>query len=531
MKNGYGSDFSSMNRRQFGKILAGSAGGFALGLSGCRSISDPLVHPKAEERLYETGAPISGALTVDVVVVGAGLSGLTAARMLAKQNKTVLLLESRDRIGGRMYLKSTLDGAVLDMGGQWVGDSQEAILNLLDELRISRFLSYAEGRSIHSWNGVKTSFDGDVAKLLEGNCSKPNLSTFADKRACIAPQTPLSGCARNNAQTNLWNKFISLSQSLSPDRPWQANGAKILDEMTFQSWLESEGAGKYSRWLGGMLSRIGGSGGFEPDEVSLLHMAWTQRVAPQSEAPEKWLINGGAGQIPAILANQLKKSIVLSAHVHAIEQNSTGVTIRTRGLKVRAKRVIVAVPPPLRAGIAFSPALPPTHSGFIQRSPMGSISKVHAVYPDAFWRKQCLSGVGVGNLQSCEFIADSSPESGKPGILTSFVAGERNIELSNKSIAEVKNLVLTDFAQFLGPEVWKPAQFIHIDWNKEKWTSGAFTTYLPPGVWSTYGNGWRDPVRHIFWAGTETSERWPGYFDGAVRAGLRTAEEVRQSLL
>lgn len=526
----HNNEFFDLSRRKFGRILVGGVGSFALGIPGCRSATDHLTKPNKQERWYTTGKSIQGRYKVDIVVVGAGLSGLTAARILTKQKKNVLLLEARDRIGGRMYLENTLNDAVLDMGGQWVGDSQIAILHLLEELRINRFLSYGVGRSIHSWNGVKTAFDGDVARLLEGNCRKPYLANFEDERACLTTKNSLADCTGNKEQERIWRKFITISQSVSPEEPWKTKDAKLLDAITFQTWLENQGAKVYSQWLSGMLSRIGGSGGFEPSEVSLLHMAWTQRVAPQSDAPEKWLIDGGAGQIPAMLANDIHNHIVLSAHVNSIEQHSNGVTVRTNGLVVQAQRVIVAIPPPLRAGITFSPALPPTHMGFIQRSPMGSISKIHAVYPEAFWRKQCLSGIGTGNLQTCEFIADSSPENGKPGILTSFIAGSRNIELSNKSKQEIRNLVLMDFAHFLGPNVWKEVQFVHVNWNQEKWTSGAFTTYLPPGVWSTYSSGWRDPVGNVFWAGTETSEYWPGYFDGAVRAGLRAAEAARQSM-
>jgi monoamine oxidase len=233
------------------------------------------------------------------------------------------------------------------------------------------------------------------------------------------------------------------------------------------------------------------------------------------------------------LVEKDERSIVLSSPVSAIRQEYRGgVQVQAADLTVAARAVIVAIPPPLRAGIVFTPALPPVHSGFIQRSPMGSMSKVHAVYLDgAFWRDECFSGSAAGNLTrdptdkakttgltTCEFIADSSNCAGKPGILTSFIAGARNVALSGKSCKDVKDLVLQDFAYYFGEKALKPDYFVHFDWNKEKWTGGAFTSYLPPGVWTSYGAGWREPVGNIFWAGTETSDYWPGYYDGAVRA-------------
>jgi monoamine oxidase len=211
-------------------------------------------------------------------------------------------------------------------------------------------------------------------------------------------------------------------------------------------------------------------------------------------------------------------------------------------LTVKAGAVIVAIPPSMRAGIHFSPALPPVHAGFIQRAPMGSISKVHAVYNTPFWRDKCLSGSAAGNLagdlagsaselKTCEFIADCSPPPGTPhslmpGILTSFIAGERNLQLSHASGHEVRKAVLDDFVYYFGPKAANPVEFVHIDWNSQNWTGGAYTAYLSPGVWTAYGAGLREPVGPIFWAGTETSSLWPGYFDGAVHAGRNAAAEV-----
>jgi monoamine oxidase len=276
-----------------------------------------------------------------------------------------------------------------------------------------------------------------------------------------------------------------------------------------------------------MQSRIGGAGGFEPEQVSLLHMAWTQRVGPQSETPEQWLLSGGAGQIPQRLADELGDSIVLKTPVTGIRQVEKGVVVISSALTVKAGAVIVAIPPPLRNRIKFDPVLNEKYTRFSESAPMGSMSKVHAVYEDAFWRKECLSGSAAGNLKTCEFIADCSRPSGKPGVLTSFIAGDRNRELSGLSDEKVKQLVLDDFAYYFGERARHPKDFEYINWNKAEWTTGAFTSYLGLGVWTKCGEvGWRKPVGDIFWAGTETSDRWPGYFDGAVRAGKKSALAV-----
>jgi monoamine oxidase len=485
--------------------LAAGLGGLAA-LGGSRLASAQEVPVTSGEFLHPSNKPISGAQEVDFVIVGAGLSGLTAARELKRAGKSVLVLEARARIGGRMWLKKTIEDGVLDIGGQWVGPTQTAMLGLVEELKIEKFDSYEEGRSFLSWNGKQVDFDGNIAKVLAGV-----YGVTAEDR---------------EAQAKIWNELIAIVKTVPPDKPWKAPNARALDALTFQTWLEKYATNEYSHWPLSMQARIGGSGGFEPGQASLLHMAWTQVVGPQAEMPETWLLHGGAGQIPPRLAAELEDRIVLAAPVQKIQQEAKGVTVSTAGLQVKAGAVIVAIPPPVRAGIHFSPALPPVHSGLIQRMPMGSMAKVHAVYPTAFWRPQGLSGSGAGNLKTCEFIADSSPPSGKPGILTSFIAAERNLELSTASRDEIRTAVLEDYVHYFGKEAANPAEFFHFNWNAQNWTTGAFTAYMPPGVWTAYGEGWREPVGDIHWAGTEVSDRWPGYFDGAVRAGQNAARAV-----
>jgi monoamine oxidase len=438
-----------------------------------------------------------------------------------------------------MFGKKTIQpGGYLDFGGQWVGETQYEMKGLVAELGIMPFLSYEKGRSIQSWEKTKTGFNGDVAHLLEGICVAPDKEDFPQKYLAQCEQSTLPDCAPDTAEAAIWNKLLAISQTVPPDRPWKTPDAKSLDEKTFKDWLETEGAAGYTKWLPTMQSRIGGSGGFEPEQVSLLHMAWTQRVGPQSETPEKWLLCGGAGQIPQRLAKELGDCIRLSTPVVQIKQLEKGGVLVTVGADgrfsaVAAKAVIVAIPPSLRGKIGFDPPLDPKYTKFIEGAPMGSMSKVHAVYDKAFWRADCLSGSGAGNLKTCEFIADSSSPDGSPGILTSFIAGDRNRELGSASPAEIKDLVLADFVYYFGQQAAAANvnEFVHFNWDQQKWTGGAFTAHLGPGIWTAYGqDGWRKPVGDIFWAGTETSDRWPGYFDGAVRAGKMSVLSVLEKL-
>lgn len=452
-------------------------------------------------------------VAVDVVVVGAGLSGLVCARALRQAGLAVRVLEARERIGGRLQAHITPAGAAVDLGGQWGGRSHHRLSALVDTFHLRRFPTFYEGEGLFYWQGEAHRCG------LEPEFSSSLLFFQPDGLPLPTEQI---------VQTmQLQREFLHLVEQVPAAAPWTAPGAPQLDRTTIASWLSRRGACPLARYPFSWFSRVGGSGGFEPWESSMLHLAWTQAVAPQHETPEAWLVEGGMGQVVESLAAELDSCIQLGAPVRSIDDGAQGVRVRHGSEEVLASRgVVVAIPPPQRLGIHFSPPLPPGWTGLLQRSPMGSMVKVVALYPEAFWREAGLNGLAIGQRPTLELTTDISPPGGRPGILAAFIAGERAAQWQRQSAASRREAVLADLEAYWGPRASSPTELILHNWNEELWTGGAFTSFLVPGAWTAYGPIWQESHGRVVWAGTEASPRWPGYCEGAIEAGLAAARRM-----
>ena len=450
---------------------------------------------------------------VDVVVIGAGVSGLIAARELERLGLSTTVLEARDRLGGRCLRQRTLQGWWLDLGGQWIGGSHTLLQGLVRELGLSRFDSHYAGNLALVWNGrrVEAPMDHDWAGSV----------LHVHPRDLPVPE------AEGREAVALNRELLQLAAGVDPEQPWRTPGAAELDAQTIDSWIRARSGSPLAHHLISWYGRVGGSGGFEPGEASILHLAHTQRIAPQSEAPEQWLLEGAMGQIPGLLARQLRGPLHTEAAVRAVIAEGDGYRVEAAaGRSLRCRAVVVALAPALRSRIAFEPGLPAAAMALQQRMPMGAMIKVMAVYASAWWRERGLNGLGQGNLPLLDLCADSSPPSGRPGVLAAFMAGDRALRYRSLAESARRTALLSDLAAYWGPEAASPAELICTDWSAEPWSLGGFTGYCTPGTWTRYGPAWREPVGRIVWAGTESSSRWAGYYEGAIQAGLEAAASV-----
>lgn len=444
----------------------------------------------------------SGVLAMaDVIVVGAGLSGLCTARELVRQGRNVLVLEARDRVGGRMVRTAVAGGGWFDLGGQWIGPTHVGILEIADQLGIPHFDFYATGQTTVSYDGALSIVDD-----------------FPPED--VIPSVSATDIAEAN---RVWDRFYALAATMNIESPWLSPDAMVLDSQTVTTWLDHATTSEFARFS--VKHWVLNDLGCDPDAMSMLFALTAHSAGPEEERPEHWLFEGGAGQIPERLAEELGDRILLNRAVVRIDQDDMKVTARTLGGSYTADFVVIAAPPHLAGAIDYNPPLPARRIQFTQRAPMGSVIKYAAIYPTAWWRSKGLSGAAVSD-GTVLATADSSPPSGVPGILAGFVSGPAAIQITDQPEDARRELVLSDLVSYFGDEARNPEEFIEMNWPGEKWTGGAYNANLGPGTLTTYGPNMTDPVGRIFWAGTEMSHKWNGYFEGAVQAGHAAARAV-----
>ncbi|HEY1509371.1 MAG TPA: flavin monoamine oxidase family protein [Solirubrobacteraceae bacterium] len=445
---------------------------------------------------------------VDVVVVGAGLAGLTAATDLVRAGHSVAVLEARDRVGGRTLNHPVGHGEVVEVGGQWVGPGQDRILARARAHGIKAFKTYTRGAQVLDYAGSRTHFTGPIPPLPE-----PDASDFGQ----------------------LLGKLITLQGTVPLARPWTAPGAAALDAQTMETFKLANSSTPGARFLFDLA--VESILAAEPRDVSLLHGLFyfhsgngVLNLASTSGGAQDSRLVGGSQLVSIKMAQALGRRVVLSAPVRSIAYDDRGASVRTDAGSWRARRVIVAVAPMLAGRIDYEPALPPSRDGLTQRVPQGSVIKYEAVYRKPFWRADGLNGYANSDHPPVRLTYDNSPPGGTPGVLLGFVEGADARRLWRLPERARRRAVIGSFERLFGPHAAHPTAFIERNWSADPWTRGCYAGYMPPGVWTDFGEALREPVGPLHWAGTETSEVFNGYMDGAVRSGERAATEVARNL-
>jgi monoamine oxidase len=446
----------------------------------------------------------------NVIVVGAGLAGLAAARRLVAGGHEVTVVEARDRVGGRTEGLLLDDGTPLELGGQWLGQGHSRMAELVTDLGLSTFRTWNdEGQLLMELQGRR-------ARVKPTKGAVPRLSPFA---------------LADLAQGVL--RFERLARRADLERPWLTPGAAELDGQTWESWIRRNLRTAAGRAYFHVACEAVWAA--EPGDLSLLHALFythsnadlgtllaTDRGAQQDR------VTGGSVLVARAMAAELGDRVVLGSPVRRIEQDDSGVRVGTRGgAQYRGDTVIVALPPTLAGRLEYEPVLPSWRDQLTQRMPAGSVIKVFAVYPEPFWRAAGLNGQAASDTGPVKVTFDNSPPAGTPGVLMGFLEGQEARDWARRDPAERQAAVTDCFVRYFGPAAARPVRYVEKDWMAEEFTRGCYGAHFAPGVWTSYGEAWRAPCGRIHWAGAEYAPVWNGYMEGAVRSGEAAADAVR----
>jgi monoamine oxidase len=417
----------------------------------------------------------------------------------------VHVLEARDRVGGRVLNEDIGDGQVVEVGGQWIGPTQDRLAAVAREVEVDTFPTWSEGENVIEYAGRLRRYTGTIPS--------------------INPLVLLEfGRARH--------RLNRLARRVPLEAPWAALGAARLDGQTVATWMRRNLPSKPARKLFEL--GIEAIWAAQPEDISLLHVLFYIHSAGSLEllsdtegGAQQDRFVGGSQLVPIRMAEKLGgERLSLAMPVRAIRQDGDGVTAEADGVTVRARQAIVAIAPTLAGRLAYDPPLPGLRDQLTQRMPLGTVAKCMAVYDVPFWRHEGLTGQGMSDAGPVRLTFDNSPPGGSPGVLLGFLEGRRARELGRLPAGERRNAVVDCFARLYGPRAAKPDAYVERLWAEEEWTRGCYGCHMPTGAWTGYGPALREPIGRVHWAGAEYATVWSGYMDGAVRSGERAAREA-----
>ena len=441
--------------------------------------------------------------TYDCAVIGAGLAGLKAAQSLEQAGKSVVILEARDRVGGRL-MPGTVADQTIDLGGQWVGPQQKLLLEEARMMKVETYKQFDKGKGTLQLNGKIKHFSGAIAGL-----------------------SPLAMLDLSYA---FW-KVERMAQSLNADEPWASKHAERWDSETVESWLlhnvRTEGAREFFRIACRAVYCV------EATDLSFLYFLSYVKMGHGLDVllgtgggAQDSKFRGGAWQIAEKLSASLKSEIRFETPVRAMSQSDSRVDIATERGVITATNVVCAIPPLLASRIDFGNSISAKRRALTERMPMGSVIKVHIAYDRPFWKNRGLSGAAISDALPFNVMFDQSPEDGSCGILVGFFDGEHAIEFAEQGDNARRSVVIDSVTQLLGADGANPIDYVDQNWLAEEWSRGCYVGFMSPGVMTQLGSALREPSGRIHWAGTETATEWAGYMDGALQSGLRAAMEV-----
>jgi monoamine oxidase len=444
----------------------------------------------------------------DVCVIGAGYAGLTAARRLTQGGRDVVVLEARDRVGGRVWTNTSAGDVPIDMGGTFVGPMQDRIHALIKEMGVGLHQTFVDGDSILATGGKVQRYRGDVPRLNPAALASAGLAIY---------------------------RLDAMAKKVPVDAPWDAPKAAEWDSQTFASWMTN--ARVPTQMARDLLdTTVRAFFCCETSEVSLLNLLFLIRSAggltplmTVEGGYQHEQVVGGAQSIAKAMAADLGSSLVLSSPVTSVTHREGDVEVRGDDVTVKARHLVIAIPPSLAGHLRFDPPLRGDRALLLHQLPAGTEIKTIAIYDEPFWRGDGVSGASAAMDSPIEVTLDTSPPTGDVGVLAGYCSGPKARKLALLSQDQRRQINLDMLVTRFGDKARNPIEYMDMNWADEEWTRGCSMAHFAPGVLTQYGRYLREPIGRIHWAGTETAGTSYGSIDGAVRSGERAAKEILQT--
>jgi len=446
----------------------------------------------------------SRSIEADVIIVGAGFAGITAARELKQAGQTVVVLEARSRLGGRSFSRPIGDGKVVELGCEFHGQHDSISAQTARSVGIGSHKVYDQGYRLIDHEGKLSRWRGMAPKA-----SPAALVDFG--------QAAL--------------RLERMRREVPQDAPWLAPHAPRWDRETMWSWTQRNLRTKGGRALMGLM--IEGGMAAASCDVSVLHVlnytngtgGFRAMTTVTGGTLENRFVGGSHGLVLR-LAESVAAETYVNAVVRRIQQSGDKVRVTGAGFEATGRRVVVTVPVPLAGRIEYDPPLPACRDQLSQRLTMGSAIKYLALYDEPFWRADGLTGMVISPKSPVRAVLDGCPPDGTPGVLTAFVTGPAARTMAGLAEGERRTLVLSELVRFFGPRAGQPFDLIEQNWMAEPFTRGCFHAYAPPGLYTEYGPALKEPAGRIHWAGAESVPNEFGSMSGAIYSGRRVATEI-----